>query len=138
VTDQSNNSDEDFLFEMGILLRDQGDYEGACRTFSQFIQNYPDDFAGYLLKGSILLYKMNLVDEALICFEKAVELNPKSELASVALFHCLWEKGRTDDAFEEAKRYILVAGRSEEYGRILDDMAEEFGWRDKKFDDYEE
>ena len=45
--DKSVKSKRDALFEKGTALRDQGDYEGACRVYSLFIEEYPDDFAGY-------------------------------------------------------------------------------------------
>ncbi|MBN2377397.1 MAG: tetratricopeptide repeat protein [Sedimentisphaerales bacterium] len=112
------------LFEEAISLRDQGDYKGACKMFSVFIEKWPDDFGGYLLKGGILLFQLHLTDQALDCLQKAVQLNPKSELSSVALFHCLWKKGESDLAFEEAKRYVKTAGRSEEYDFILKEINE--------------
>jgi len=115
----------DAIFEKAISLRDNGDFEGACKMLSLFIEKFPDNFVGYLVKGGILLYNLNRVDQALACYHKAVQLNPTSELSSVGLFHCLWEKGESDEAFEEAKRYVMTTGRrSEEYDLILKEIEE--------------
>jgi hypothetical protein len=59
------------------------------------------------------------MDEAERDFKSAVVLSPKSEKASLGLFHCLWEQGKEDGAFEEMKRLIRTTKR-EEYQVIVD------------------
>jgi len=57
-------------------------------------------------------------------FRRAVELNPKSELASLGLFHSLWEQQAASEAFAEMRRFLAVADSSE-YKTLLRDMAVE-------------
>lgn len=61
------------------------------------------------------------LDHALPWFLKAGDLKPSNELASLALFHCLWEMGRTDDAFDEMRRF-LKDNDSDEYKQILEGL----------------
>lgn len=51
----SNPTEKEAIFEEAISLRDKGDFEGACRVFSVFIEKFPDDPVGYYMKGAILL-----------------------------------------------------------------------------------
>jgi len=48
-------------------------------------------------------------------------LLPKSELASLGLFHSVWDKGDYDSAWGEMKRFFLAGGRSQDYDDILEE-----------------
>ncbi len=48
-------------------------------------------------------------------FKRTIEISPKSELASLGLFHSLWEMKNLDKAFEEAKRFVSMNGYSSKY-----------------------
>jgi tetratricopeptide (TPR) repeat protein len=68
------------------------------------------------------LYKeTGQLDAAVVCFRKAVRLSPRSEKASLALFHALWRKKHPDVAFEEMRRFI-GAGEPKDYLALLRDM----------------
>lgn len=56
-------------------------------------------------------------------FRKAVTLAPDFELASIGLFHCLWEQSRTDEAFQELKRFMAIAD-SEDYRQIITELGQ--------------
>jgi predicted Zn-dependent protease len=71
--------------------------------------------------GSIQL-ELGRKTEAASSFRQATLLSPKSELASLGLFHALWESGDTDGAFEEMKRFIAAAGPSDEYRKVLQEI----------------
>jgi tetratricopeptide (TPR) repeat protein len=66
-------------------------------------------------------WELERLEEASQLFKRVTVLAPKSELASLGLFHTLFELGKTDDAFEEMKRFISIS-HSEEYERLLEDM----------------
>jgi predicted Zn-dependent protease len=55
-------------------------------------------------------------------FRKTSRLSPKSELASLGLFHSLWQLGRRREAFAEMRRLLKLTD-SEEYKTLLRDMA---------------
>ena len=68
-------------------------------------------------------WKLVGLANAIESFKTAVQLAPTLELASLGLFHALWEAGRRDDAFEEMKRFVRLAGPSTEYGEILKGLS---------------
>jgi len=45
----------------------------------------------------------------------AVSLRPRSELASLPLFHTLRHLGRSSDAFAEMRRFLALRPESHEY-----------------------
>ena len=59
--------------------------------------------------------------KAAAAFRKAVALSPRSELASLGLFHSLWRIGRVDAAFNEMRRFIKSTD-SPRYRQLLRDM----------------
>jgi predicted Zn-dependent protease len=53
----------------------------------------------------------------------AIQLEPKSERASMLFFRVLWGAGERNDALNEVKRFTAV-GHSEEYSRMLEEWAQ--------------
>jgi len=76
----------------------------------------PDSASVHAILGEIFWEQHNL-DEAIASFSKAVELSPKSELASLGLFHTLWESGQRQRATEEMNRFLALS-KSAQYGKI--------------------
>ena len=109
------------LFDDAIASRDSGDLEAAVEKFSFFIEKCPDFGPAYTLKGGVLK-DLGLLDEAIVCFRKGVQLQPKWELASLALFHALWRTGDWHDAVAEIERFTLAGGSSQDYDEIMDDL----------------
>lgn len=62
--------------------------------------------------------------EAAAAFRQASILSPGSELASLGLFHSLWSTGAELEAFEEMRRFLMVA-ESDEYATLLHDLTVE-------------
>lgn len=111
------------LFDDAIASRDSGDLEAAVEKFSSFIGKCPDFGPAYTLKGAIL-DDLGLLDEAIVCFRKGVELKPLSELASLALYHALWDTGDRRGALAEMGRFFAAGGISKDYDEMLDEIEE--------------
>ena len=60
---------------------------------------------------------VNLAIKAIDLYKCAIKISPKSEHASLGLFHCLWDQGKTDEALEEMKRFMSISD-SEDYREI--------------------
>jgi tetratricopeptide (TPR) repeat protein len=112
------------VLDLAIALRNRGDLEGACEKFSLLIEEFPDYPAPYVFKGGILL-RLDLLDEATGCFRKAVELRPRAELASLGLFHSLYNNDKDLRAFEEIRRFILSGGKSKYYDEFIAEAVDE-------------
>lgn len=115
----------DRLLQEAIDLKNQEDYQGAVRALSAIVGEYPKCAPAHGLMGSIYLLKLNKPRKAVDCFEKTIQLSPKSEMASLGLFHSLWKLDRQIEALEEMKRFQQVA-HSKDYDEILAEIQEKW------------
>lgn len=51
--------------------------------------------------------------------KKSVTLSPKSEMASLCLFHTLWDLNRQDEAKNEIRRFIQSGGNINKYNILF-------------------
>lgn len=109
-------------FNHALALRDQGDYEGAIQILSGIAERYP--FAAVFGVTGAIYKKIGDLENARKCFERAVELAPKSELASLNLFHTLHRLGNKARAYSEMDRFLSLR-KSEEYDRLKMELREE-------------
>lgn len=102
------------------LWHDDKPYE-AIQILENLYPDFPKQPAILGMLGAIYFSLKNW-NTALVYYEKTVELSPKSELASIALFHCFWSQERFDEAIKEANRYTKLNGFSREYALIFEDL----------------
>jgi predicted Zn-dependent protease len=114
------------LFEDALVCRDAGDNDKACKSLSSLISQYPDWSPPYSISGGISL-NLRRFQEAEAYFRKAVQLKPTSEIASLGLFHALWEQSKRDEAMAEMKRFALSGGISSDYKVILSEIEAKTG-----------
>lgn len=106
-----------------IELGRQGKHRAAVKVLIPMLESHPRSAAVYgYLGGSY--FELGEYDQSTECFRKATRISPKSELASLGLFHSLWSQGSLPEAFEEMKRFLSSAD-SKEYETLLRDMAVE-------------
>jgi predicted Zn-dependent protease len=107
-------------FDRALRLRDSGRIAEAEDILSRLVQQRPNLAAIHGVLGDI--YDRQGKDrEAVVCFRRAVALSPGSELASISLFHLLYQQGDLSGAFDEMKRFRR-RGPSEEYNRLIEDL----------------
>jgi tetratricopeptide (TPR) repeat protein len=109
-------------FEEALSLKSQQRYAEAQTFLEQLATRLPNSAALYAVLGDVY-WEEGLLDKAVEAFHTATFLSPKSETASLGLFHCLWEKGERDAALLEAKRF-LESTESEDYRTILLEVEE--------------
>ena len=108
-------------FSRAVELRDKGKPQDALAILHVLSQKPDATAAVFGVMGS-LLWETESADSAIPSFQRATALSPHSEVASLGLFHTLFESGRTDDAFDEMRRFLKFA-ESEEYQSILDGLS---------------
>jgi tetratricopeptide (TPR) repeat protein len=114
------------LLDQALALKNGRAYEKAIEAFAQIVAEYPNCAPAHGMLGHILFSALNKAEEAIPCFQSAVRLAPRSELASLGLFHSLWKTGREDEAFEEMKRYQLLNDWScKDYLEIVAEINQE-------------
>lgn len=125
MSKNSKTNNREALFEEALKLRDSGQIEAAIEKLEEILnENRRSDAAMFGTLGNIY-WKSKDFPNASKCFRKAVKLSPQSELASLGLFHTLWDMGRERDAFEEAKRFLSIRD-SEEYFKLVEELRESF------------
>lgn len=112
--------DQEREYASAYQLRQNGDLHGAASVLRKLSGELPQSLAVALVLGKTYS-DLGELDHALPWFLKAVDLKPSTELASLALFHCLWEMDRTDDAFDEMRRF-LKDNDSDEYKQIWEGL----------------
>ncbi len=110
--------DQEREYASAYQLRQNGDLYGAASVLRKLSDELPQSATVAIVLGDTY-WDLGELDHALPWFLKAVDLKPSMEIASLALFHCLWKMGRTDDAFDEMRRF-LKDNDSDEYTQILD------------------
>lgn len=65
----------DYLSEVGLSYLNAQNYEKAVEYFDLALNGYPRKPIYYIYKGEVLL-KLNLIKEALACFEKCLRIEP--------------------------------------------------------------
>lgn len=100
-----------------------GEFDQALKQGLPLLQQHPEDpRVSGVLAG--VLWRAGEVEEAAKLFSRTTIRSPRSALASLGLFHCLWGLGRLDEARTEVARFLAL-GSSEEHELLLEEM----GWR---------
>jgi tetratricopeptide (TPR) repeat protein len=98
----------DSMFELAIELRDKGDLKDSVGVLSKILDNYPTyervDVVHSILGG--IYSDLKELKNALNNFKKAIELNPKSELASLGLYVTYANLDRDEEAISELLRFL--------------------------------
>jgi tetratricopeptide (TPR) repeat protein len=119
----SNSGSLRSLLDQAIRLRRAGRIEQAIVLLERLGREYPKSaaVAGYL--GGAY-FDLDQPTKAAKYFRRATKLSPRSELASLGLFHSLWSVDAIDAAFAEMRRFLKRAD-SKEYAKLLRDLAVE-------------
>ncbi len=116
---KSNDDDADATsrFNEALKRRDKGDYPGAIAMLHELVDKRPTDAA---IVGMLAGLEVCIDDfaSAVEHGRRAVQLSPRSELASTALFHALFGIEDIYGAFAELGRFRQLT-ESAEYEQIL-------------------
>src|SRR5437870_3681210 len=104
------------LLGRAIRYRDSQEYENSIRILRQLAKVRPNSASVHGILGEAY-WRLGRLKPAVRSFRRATELSPRSELASLGLFHTLWESGKIESAKAEMKRYMAVA-KSDEYASM--------------------
>jgi Flp pilus assembly protein TadD len=117
----SNNQRYRDSLDQAIKLRRKGQWKRSIELLQQVLQRRPNSAAahGYL---ACIYFERSDFDRATNEFRTTAELNPRSEKASLGLFHSLWRSNRKMEVVAEMRRFLSISD-SVEYGRLLHDLA---------------
>jgi predicted Zn-dependent protease len=109
-------------FEGALRLRDAGQLAKAKEILLDLNHRYPDLPPVLGVLGD-MQEELGELEEAARSYRRTTELSPGSELASISLFHALYQLGDVDGAFDEMRRFRSRGGPSEEYDRLVNDLS---------------
>lgn len=107
-------------FNRALKLRDDGDLSGAIEIFRELDDEYPNQ-AVILGMWASIYFQTNDWENALLIYQRLVVLSPKSELASLGLFHSLFSVGQKQEAFNEMRRFLSIS-TSQEYWQLINEL----------------
>jgi len=105
------------LLGRAIRHRDKSEYDDAIRILRALVKVKPESASVHGLLGDVY-WRLGRLKQAVQSLKRATELAPKSELASLGLFHALWESGKIERAKAEMKRYLAI-GNTREYDSMI-------------------
>jgi len=113
------------IFAEALRLRQAGDLPAALRTVRPLLKITPRK-AHHAAIIATLFFESKRRPQAAHWFGATAALNPKSEHASLGLFHSLWATGKHQKAFNEMRRFLETSD-SREFSRLLRDLQSELG-----------
>ena len=117
-----------------ISLRDSGRENEALARLREIVASHPRSTRALLVLGGLYRDRGEM-DLAVTCFSEAVRIGPKLELASLGLFHSLYDSGNWRAAVVEMARFLRVS-ESSDYRAMIpeilrrhrgDPLDDEFG-----------
>ena len=119
----STNVDRtEFEKKMELILeyKNSGNYLKAIEVAEMLTAEFSQEASAFGLLAS-LNFMTEKYEKASISFKKTTVLAPKSETASLGLFHSLWRLNDHEGAFVEMKRFTAIVN-SEEYDNLIKEM----------------
>ncbi len=105
---------------LAIELKNQDQYDEAAGLLCVVAESHTESASVHALLADVFWEKGDL-EKAVLSFRRAVELSPTSEMASLGLFHTLWESKDKPGAVSEMHRFLSVS-KSEEYAGIAKEL----------------
>ena len=113
--------DKELIIKLAFELKKQGRFEEAIQEFQKVLNFYEQDGQIHLMVSMLFNHELKKYEEALPHAQKAVELLPKLEKASLNLCHCYADLGMQDEAENEISRYVKNDGVIQQYQILFDE-----------------
>jgi predicted Zn-dependent protease len=113
--------DLDTEFQRATLLRDSGDLPGARALLERLSKSHSTVFGIWLVLGGVQMSESDY-QEAEKSLSVATALRPRSELASLSLFHTLKHLDRLNEAYAEMRRFLALRPESHEYDLLRQEL----------------
>lgn len=123
MTSTKNNSKAELDKKIQVILdlKNSGDLSNAIENAKKLTEEFSKTASTFGLLAS-LYFEIESFEEASSNFKKATVISPKSETASLGLFHSLWRLGDQDNALVEMQRFTSICN-SEEYNNLIKEMV---------------
>jgi tetratricopeptide (TPR) repeat protein len=100
------------IFDRALAYRDEGNYEKAVELLETLVEQLTTAekrlLSNALLQLGNAYEKLHKRQLAIDTFQRAIQIAPAHELASLCLYHSLDEQGMETDALNEMLRYLAL------------------------------
>lgn len=121
-----NRYKADFYNLIGISYREMSKYEKAYQTFDQAIALYPNVYYLFYNKGMTYV-KEKKYNEAVDCFQKAIDLNQYSRGSHFQLGKALVEQGRLVPALLAFEFFLVLESTGERANKVVVQIEDMYG-----------
>lgn len=101
------SKEDEIIFQNFFLLKEKRQFRRALKVLDFLESKHKDSSVIHGLYGSIF-YELKDFKNSAINFSKVIAIKPKSELASLGLFHSLVFLGKDRKALKELFRYTDI------------------------------
>ena len=108
---------------LAIRLNDENSHEVALHILLGLLKKYEENSTINGLIATTYRF-LNDLKKSILYFQRTVDLNPLSELASLGLFHGLYDIGEYSSAFNEMSRF-LDSNKPKNYKITLKELHEQ-------------
>lgn len=112
------------VFDDAVEHKKRGELQKSKEILQELSRQNPETASILAVLGDVY-WDLKEIEEAVGCFRKATLIKPLSETVSLALFHCLWNLGRRNEALDEAKRYLNHSDSSD-YREMIQEMHDKW------------
>ncbi len=123
-----DSSDPPSFIELGFLQERGKKLEEAIECYHRVMKRFPDCAAAYVNLGYIYQTSKKRPDIAMVCYEKALELNPKETWAVNNIGTILQQEGKWEEAAAHYSRAADLAGSQNLEKKHLRTIIHNLAW----------
>ena len=109
--------EEDFNY--ALTLKNDGKYLESIEEFKKLEIQYGETPALIGVMAMIYYSELEDLSNAVEYAKRSAILSPKSEMASLCLFHCLYDLNKKDEANDEIRRFIQSGVQVDKYNVLF-------------------
>lgn len=110
------------LYDLAFEYMNSDRVLDAITEFKRIIDEHDDPRKiGPVMTALLYFHELDEPAKALPFAEKATQLKPTSEGASVCLVHCLFKLGRQEELQSEIRRYVATGGKIDFYTTLFEE-----------------
>jgi putative PEP-CTERM system TPR-repeat lipoprotein len=110
-------ADPDYVPALILSARQKAaerDFEGALTALEDILGKTPDNAEAWKLKGDVLLYALDKIDDALITYRKSIEVKTKFVEGHFAVLAILMRQNKLDEASKQLAELKKIALKNPE------------------------
>ena len=123
--------DPELMYELGMLLEEMGDRDGALEIVERLIKQEPDNAKSLNFLGYTLAEDNRDLDRALVLVNEAARLEPDSGYITDSVAWVHFKRGELDKAWEQIRLAVELTDKEPVLWEHYGDIAAAAGFKDE-------